>query len=673
MSTLVIVESPTKAKKIGAMLGSEYTVMASVGHVRDLPQKALGMTPPEFKLEYEATERSAKVLSKLAAAVKNADNVVLATDPDREGEAIAWHLLDVLKLPVSKNRVVYNSVTKEKILAALAAPREIDMHRVHAQEARRALDRMIGYCVSPALSGSAGEALGAGRVQSPAVRLIVDQERAIAAFKVTSHFGAELLFKNDDGTSWKAQWDTKPHLAEGETYLLDAELAKRVSDVRNVIVSEYEDTKKGRAPDAPFTTSTMQQAAGKRLKLKPKQTMDTAQRLFEQGAITYHRTDSPNMDAEGAADIAAYAQGAGLKLADKPRTWKAKEGAQEGHEAIRPAHVADVEMGETDEERALYKLIWQRAVASQLADATYAVRSAKLTAEAEGTPVVFKASGRTLLSPGWLTVYADDAADEDDDDDKKAETANNPIPALALADPLTADSARLLSKKTKPPLRFKLDTLIKELERLGIGRPSTYAAILDNIMAREYILEDKKGYLTPSPRGIKVVDSLVGKFEFLETDYTRGLEDELDQIAEGKNEYLAVVAGAWKSLHVELSGLEAAELAAGHACPTCAKVLRRRKGETSYFWGCSDRDCAQPTLPDDDGKPGERKAPPPPTGIMCPKCGEELARRTGMTKPKKIGWKPQPYDFYSCTGFPKCTEKFNTGADGNPVFAAVSA
>lgn len=665
MTTLVIVESPAKAKKIGGMLGDKYVVMASVGHVRDLPQKALGMNPPEFKLEYEATERGAKVLSKLAAAVRSADSVMLATDPDREGEAIAWHLSDSLNLPVSENRVVYNSITKEKIQAALAAPRQIDMQRVHAQEARRALDRMIGYRVSPALSDHAGEALGAGRVQSPAVRLIVDLERAIAAFKSTSHFGAELIFKNDDATSWKAQWDTKPHLAEGEKYLLDSELAKRVSNVRNVIVSEYENTEKPRAPDAPFTTSALQQAAGKRLKFKPKQTMDLAQRLFEQGAITYHRTDSPNMDAEGAADIAAYAEGAGLKLADKARTWKAKDGAQEGHEAIRPSHVADLEMGETDEERALYKLIWQRAVASQLADANYAVRTVKLTADAEGTPVTFKASGRTLLSPGWLSVYADDAADEDDEKD---ETSNNPIPHLTLADPLTADSANLLSKKTKPPVRFKLDTLVKEMERLGIGRPSTYAAILDNIMTREYILEDKKGYLTPSPRGITVCDSLVGKFAFLETDYTRGLEDELDQIAEGKNDYLAVVAGAWESLDGELTGLAAAELAAGHACPTCAKVLRRRKGENSYFWACSDRECAQQTLPDVDGKPGERKAPPPPTGIMCPQCGKELARRQGMSKPKKLGWKPQKYDFYSCTGYPKCEAKFNTGPDGQPVF-----
>ena len=664
MNTLVIVESPTKAKKITALLGDGYTVKASVGHVRDLPQKELGLMPPTYQLTYEATERGQKVLHELAAAVSKADSVILATDPDREGEAIAWHLADALGLTNPK-RVVYTAITKEKVLAALAAPRAIDMQRVHAQEARRALDRMIGYRVSPALSDRAQETLGAGRVQSVAVRLVVDRERAIAAFKKTSHFGVSLLFKNLDATIWKAQWDTKPHLAEGEKYLLDSELAKRVSNVRNVVVSEFENTEKGREPDAPFTTSAMQQAAGKRLKFKPKQTMDVAQRLFEQGAITYHRTDSPNMDDEGAADIAAYAQSAGLKLSAKRRTWKAKEGAQEGHEAIRPSHVADLVMGETDEERALYKLIWQRAVASQLEDANYAVRTTKLTGEAEGTAVVFKASGRTLLSPGWLAVYAEDATDDDDEPD---ETASNPIPALSVTDPLTADSSRLLSKETAPPRRFKADTLIAEMERLGIGRPSTYAAIFDNITTREYIVEDKKNYYTPSARGITVRDNLVGTFAFMETDYTRGLEDELDQIAEGTNDYLSVVSGAWAALDTELSGLAAAELAAGHACPTCAKILRRRKGEHSFFWACSDRECSQQTLPDADGKPGERKAPPAPTGIICPVCKEkELARRKGMSKPKKLGWKPQPYDFYSCTGFPSCPGKFNTGPDGLPV------
>ncbi|EPZ9341450.1 DNA topoisomerase [Salmonella enterica subsp. enterica serovar Newport] len=565
MTTLVIVESPNKVSKISAILGDGYKVMASVGHVRDLPPKELGIEPPSFELTYQPTERGQGVLAKLKAAVAQADRVLLATDPDREGEAISWHLADALRLK-NPERVTFTAITKEKILAAFAAPRPLDMQRVHAQEARRALDRIIGYRVSPALSDATGQRLGAGRVQSPAVRLVVDRERAIAAFKVTQHYGAELIFENDDSTKWKAQWDTKPHLPEGESYLLDSALAKLAAAVRNVSVAEYEDSEKGRAPAAPFTTSTLQQAAGQRLKLKPKRTMELAQRLYEQGAITYHRTDAPNMDDEGRADIAAYAQGAGLPLADKPHKWKAKEGAQEGHEAIRPTHAADLECGENDDERALYRLIWQRAVASQLADATYAV-----------------------------------------------------------------------------------------------------AAILDNITTREYIVADKKGYLQPSSIGEVVRDGLVDRFAFIDLDYTRGLEEQLDQIAEGQADYLGVVSAAWAALDDELGKLESADLPVAHPCPTCSKPLRRIKGQHGFFWACSDREC-KTTLPDAKGKPGERKAPPPPTGIACPKCGKELAHRVGTSKPVKRGMKPRPYDFYSCTGFPKCDAKYNTGPDGKPVF-----
>ncbi|EJG5355159.1 type I DNA topoisomerase [Pseudomonas juntendi] len=662
MTILVIVESPKKVKTIGPILGDRYTVMASVGHVRDLPSKEMGLEPPSFALSYEATERGRSVLAKLKAAAKDAEAVILATDPDREGEAISWHLAEALKLK-NPQRVTFTAITKDKILAAFAAPRALDMQRVHAQEARRALDRIIGYRVSPALSDATGQRIGAGRVQSPAVRLVVDLERAIAAFKPTQHYGAELIFTNDDATSWKAQFDTKPHLAEGEKYLLDDALAKKAAALRNVTVAEYSDSEESRAPKAPFTTSTLQQAAGQRLKLKPKETMSIAQSLYDQGLITYLRTDSPNIDDEGVANIAAYAQGAGLPLSDKPRKWKAKEGAQEGHEAIRPTQAENLDCGADDAEKALYRLIWQRAVASQLADAVYAVRTVRLDGDAEGTPVSFKATGKTLTSPGWQAVYAEDAADEDSEKD---ETSNNPIPALAVDAALVASDGRVLSKKTKPPVRYKLPTLVMEMEKLGIGRPSTYAAILDNIMARDYIAEDKKGYLLPSSTGEILRDGLVDRFAFIDLDYTRGLEDQLDQIAEGKATYIDVVSSAWASLDDELANLEAANLPIAHPCPTCAKALRRIKGTHGFFWSCSDREC-KTTLPDAKGKPGERKAPPAPTGIDCPKCGTELAHRVGTSKPVKRGMKPRPYDFYSCTS-PKCDAKYNTGADGKPVF-----
>ncbi len=232
---------------------------------------------------------------------------------------------------------------------------------------------------------------------------------------------------------------------------------------------------------------------------------------------------------------------------------------------------------------------------------------------------------------------------------------------------LVAADGRVLSKKTKPPVRFKEPTLVAEMERLGIGRPSTYAAILDNITTREYIVADKKGYLQPSSIGEVVRDGLVDRFAFIDLDYTRGLEEQLDQIAEGQADYLGVVSAAWAALDDELGKLESADLPVAHPCPTCSKPLRRIKGQHGFFWACSDREC-KTTLPDAKGKPGERKAPPPPTGIACPKCGKELAHRVGTSKPVKRGMKPRPYDFYSCTGFPKCDAKYNTGPDGKPVF-----
>ncbi|HAN9276618.1 TPA: type I DNA topoisomerase [Escherichia coli] len=724
MATLVIVESPNKVAKISSILGDGYKVMASVGHVRDLPPKEIGISPPDYELTYQPTDRGKQVLAKLKAAAANADRVVLATDPDREGEAISWHLADALRLK-NAERVTFTAITKEKILAAFQNPRPLDMNRVHAQEARRALDRMIGYRVSPVLSNRVGQQLGTGRVQSPAVRLVVDRERAITSFKETLHFGAELLFESH-GVSWRAQWETKAHLAEGEKYILDSALAKSVASVRAVTVTDFEDTKKGRAPAAPFTTSTLQQAASQRLKLSPKATMELAQKLYEQGLITYHRTDAPNMDAEGMAEIAAYAHSAGLPLAEKPRRWKAKEGAQEGHEAIRPTHIEDLDAGADENQKALYRLIWQRAVASQLADAIYAVRTVRLSGEADGQPVTFAATGRTLTDKGWMAVYADDAADEDSEPD---EAATNPVPELATGKQIEASDGRVLSKKTKPPVRYKQATLIAEMERLGIGRPSTYAAIMDNIIARSYIVQDNKGYLTPTKTGEILRDSLVERFAFVDLDYTRGLEEYLDQIAEGQNDYFSVVSGAWTALDDELAKLETAEIQVAHPCPECGKPLARRKGQYGFFWSCTGYpDCnvtlpdakgepgkkaeaAAPSgykcpecnkdlvrrkgkkgffwscsgfpecrtaLPDVKGKPGEKKAPPAPTGIKCPKCGKDLARRQGVSKPKKpaggfikglgaVKVQGKPYDFYSCTGYPQCDATYPTGEDGNPI------
>lgn len=670
MTTLVIVESPGKIKKIGAILGADYKVVASIGHVRDLPETKgsdIGLSPPDYHLNYEPTERGGKVLNDLRAHVRNASRVLLATDPDREGEAIAWHLADALGLK-DPQRITFTAITEDKVRAAVAAPRPLDMDRVYAQEARRALDRMFGYRVTPALSACAGQWLTAGRVQSPAVRLVVDRERAIAAFRVTSHFGAELSFTAADGACWMAQWDVKPHLEGTGRYFLDAAFAQKVADVRTVQVSSYTEEEKSRGPEAPFTTSTMQQVAGQRLKMQPKRTMEVAQKLYEAGLITYHRTDAPNLDAAGIEDIAAYARTAGLTLHDKQRVFKAKEGAQEGHEAIRPTHADMLEAGDTAEEQALYKLIWQRAVASQLADARYAVRSAELVAMVDDTPVRFIATGRTLISPGFLSVYADTAEDGEDDTDEAA-AARNPVPELSPRACCNAASGRVLAKKTRPPVRFKQATLIAELERCGIGRPSTYASILDNILSRGYVVEDSKSCLRPTRLGETMRDALVGRFAFTDFDYTVLLEEQLDAIASGTSSYHAVVSESWAALDTELSTLEAASIAPTHPCPDCGKALRRIKASNGFFWGCTGYSECKTRLSDEKGKPGKKREPRAPSGFSCPQCSKPLTRLRGTSKPTQKGQKPRRYDFYSCTGFPACKASYSTNLQQEPDFA----
>ena len=665
MTTLVIVESPGKIKKISSILGAGYKVVASVGHVRDLPGRELGVDPASYKPSYVPTERGKGVLAKLRKEVAAADQVILATDPDREGEAIAWHLADALRLKQPK-RITFTAITKEKIREAMAQVRGIDYDRVRAQEARRVLDRLVGYKVSPALSDRAGHALSAGRVQSPAVRLVVDREREIRDFQPVKHFGVELLlpipghWPENPKAVWRAQWDTRPHLVEGQEYLVDRGLAEQVATVRDVQVTRFENAFANRAPAAPFTTSTLQQEAGKRLKMKPKRVMDLAQKLYEQGAITYHRTDNPNLDPAGIEAIHSYAQSAGLELAGKLRTWKAKDGAQEGHEAIRPANVTALRAGEDTDQQALYELIWRRAVASQLADARYAVRRVLLMGAVQGLSVRFIGQGRKLIDPGWLRVYGQDEPEEGD----QAEPVN-PIPKLEVGQGVRAVDARVLDKVTKPPVRFKQSTLVAELERQGIGRPSTYAAILENITSRSYLIEDKKGFLSPSPTGEVIRDALVGTFAFANLDFTRELEDQLDMIAEQRMTYDQVIGQTWELLDRELGGLRQSQVnlpKSEHACPTCGAALRRRKGGKGFFWGCSAYPACKTALPDEKGKPGkarERKPQPEPSEHACPKCSKPLLHRVGTGK-------KGPYDFWACSGFPKCKASFEN-SNGIPA------
>lgn len=666
MSTLMIVESPKKAKEIGKYLGPDFVVLASYGHVRDLPSKGQGDgdlvtgVGRDFAAQYVVGERSGPTVAKLKEAAKKAQRVVLATDPDREGEAIAWHLQVVLGLR-APDRVTYTEVTEKAVRAALAKPRAVNMDLVHAQEARRVLDRLVGYAVSPVLSRQAGQPLSAGRVQSPALRLVVERERQIRAFAQRLHFGAELAFAR----GWAAQWAIKPHLQPGEELWMDGDAAGRVAAVRQVLVLDYGDGTKSETPAPPFTTSTMQQEGAKRLGLGVKDVMAAAQGLFDSGHITYHRTDSPNFSEDSQAVIRAFAQAAGLPVAEKPRSWKAKAGAQEGHEATRPTKMDAEEAGETANERALYKLIRARSLASQLADAVYATRRAQLQAVAaepvNGVVPSFEAKGRVLMVQGWRVVYAGDAKDEGDDSGEDEAELSNPIPVLEVGAHLTAESGRRLDKKTTPAKRFTEAGLVKELEARGIGRPSTYASIIGNITDRSYVAHDgtKAKYLVPTKTGEAIVDALVGKCRFADYEFTAGIEEELDQVAEGKRPYAVVVGASWRQLEGELAGLRMAAAEPEHPCPDCGKGLRRLKGANGFFWGCKGYPECKTSLPDAKGKPGKRAAVSSEHHCTQDGCGKPLIYRVKKGK--------GAFDFWGCSGFPTCKASYKSGADGKPV------
>lgn len=586
---LLILESPGKVKKVQEILGPGWKVAASVGHVRDLPVKEMGVAAPDFKPQYIPTDRGKDVLSRLAGMAKNADEVFLATDPDKEGEAIAWHLQDALKLKDAK-RVTYAEITESAIRAALSAPRSIDMALIAAQEGRRVLDRFCGYMVSGPLSNSTGEKLSAGRVQSPAVRLVVEREKEIKAFSSTTHYGAELTFENVDNITdgWKATFLVKPWLpdpADGQEYLLDKFLAEKAAALRSLDVLDCTESESRAAPSAPFTTSTLQQAASSSLKFTPKQTMQLAQRLYEQGAITYHRTDSPNLSQEAVHAIRAYCEARGWPLVETPRTWKSKEGAQEAHEAVRPTHIEVEDAGETADEQSLYRLIRLRSLASQLADAVFAVRTLKLTATIDGKEALFEAKGRTVVSPGWKVLQQAEIAEDAGEDD-----TTNPVPAMKPGTKATALTGTVTTKKTKPAARFTEASLIRELEKRGIGRPSTYAAIIDTISSRGYVTTEKR-FLVPTPLGEKVVSGLCGHFSFIEYEFTRKMEQSLDDIAEGKAQYRTVIASAYDQLSREV---QAFAKATGKVCEKCGKPMVHRvkkpgkDGKGGYdFWGCS--------------------------------------------------------------------------------------
>lgn len=650
MSTLVIVESPHKAEKIQHYLGPGYTVAASVGHVRDLPARRTGVAPPDFTLEYEETEKGAGVLSRLRRLVQGADRVILATDPDREGEAIAWHLKEALHLSDSRvSRVTYQAITEAAVKAAFAKPRRIDMALVRAQEARRGLDRLVGYTLSSSVSDAIGTKASAGRVQTPTLRLVVERERAIRAFVPVDHFGAELAFIDiNDPAAFTAEWDTRLHRAEESPYVLDGALAEAAAAVRAVTVAAVEEKRKVQNAPPPFTTAALLQAANRKLGFSSDQTMRIAQALYDtHSLITYHRTDSVNLEPETIAAIRGYAQAHGLPLPAEPNRHVTKTAnAQEAHEAIRPTDVDnDAPSGISADERALYELIHTQAVACQLAPCVARATVAALvsTDHQNDTPFTFIAKGLVIVEPGFtaLTGLSDD----------------RPLPVLREGQSLIAESGRVLQKRTEPPPRYTEDTLLKELEKRGIGRPSTWASILANIRGRDYIGAKGKS-IHPTLVGEALIDS-VADTAFAGYDYTAALEEALDAVARGDAQYRDVMTVGYAEIEADRGRIRPALLSPENggapACPLCGKPMRERTSAKGPFWGCTGYPECRGTLPKEDtSKPGKSKGATTKKSSAggsgkasrkkpCPDCGKPMVARKGANGA-----------FWGCSGYPEC-------------------
>jgi len=669
---MVIVESPAKARTVGRFLGKEYTVRASVGHVRDLPANRMGVDiDDDFRPHYVIPSKRKDVVRQLRADVKNSSEIYLATDPDREGEAISWHLIQALKSAIGRRpvrRVEFHEITRDAIEHAFAHPRKIDMRRVEAQQARRILDRIVGYTLSPLLRDKLGRrGLSAGRVQSVAVRLVVEREREIAAFVPVEYWSieAELAKRPPPAppTGGGEEGGVRSFIAklhrirgeevelhsEAETQALVAELEKAVYTVARV-----KEGRRRRKPKAPFTTSTMQQEASRRLGFTARRTMRFAQQLYEGvdlgdgpvGLITYMRTDSTNVAEQAQGEAREFiAQKYGEKfIPPKPPRYKTRaKGAQEAHEAIRPTSVFRTPQSlkpylDRNQYR-LYELIWRRFVASQMSPAVYDTITVEILAtpphhptpflspqrggeggQGVGEGYLFRASGSTLRFKGFLAVY-----EEAKDEDAKAEEERKreEIPPLTVGEVL--DLVRLLPEQhfTQPPPRYSEATLIRALEEYGIGRPSTYAPIMSIIQQRGYV-ERRDGRLYPTEVGIVVNDLLVEYFpDYIDVGFTAQMEDDLDLIASGKREWVPVLrdfytpfSATLERARQEMPTVQMGDEPTGELCPQCGHPLIYKYGRFGKFIGCSNfPNCRF------------RKSILVKTGAKCPECGGDLVEK----------------------------------------------
>ncbi len=630
--TLVIVESPTKAKTIQKFLGKEYKVLSSFGHVRDLPKNDLGVdVEKNFEPRYVIPTKAKKTVSLLKKEAAKEKEVILATDEDREGEAIAWHLAEVLKLK-DPERIVFHEITKTAIENALASPRKIDLNLVDAQQARRVLDRIVGYKLSPFLWKKVAKGLSAGRVQSVAVRLVVDREREREKFVAQEYWSVEArLLKN--GKEFGAMLSKKGNepieklgiksKEESEKILKELEGAEyKVTGV------EKKETKKN--PFPPFTTSTLQQEAWKRLHYPAKFTMGIAQALYEQGLITYHRTDSVNLSQlalDASKNFVEETFGKNY-WAGYFRQYVSKGKTQEAHEAIRPTYAekSPEKMEIDDKQLKLYRLIWQRFIASQMAEARLDSTSADISA----ADYTFHATGQVLKFDGFLKVYPTKFEESD-------------LPELKNGDLLDLKQILPTQHFTEPPARYNEASLIKALEKNGIGRPSTYAPTLATIQARNYIEKDEQKRFKPTEMGTIVDDVLEKNFpQIVDIDFTAKMEKELDEVAEGKDTLVKTVRDFYgpfeKNLEEKYKDVQKKEITnkpTGKSCPQCGAPLIEKLGRFGKFVACSKfPECKYTeSLAENE------------LNIPCPKCseGKIVMKRT---KTKKV--------FYGCNRYPKC-------------------
>jgi DNA topoisomerase-1 len=645
----MIVESPAKAKTIGKFLGSDYKILASMGHVRDLPIKKLGINvEKDFTPEYVIPQKAKKVIAALQDALKGAEGVYLATDLDREGEAIAWHLKHVLKPKVPTVRITFHEISKSAIEHAILEGRDINEELVEAQAARRILDRLVGYTLSPFLWRKVAAKLSAGRVQSVTVRLVVEKEREIRNFKPVEYWSLTAILKKAKDAlefganliSYQGKNISKLELKEELAKKLEKELEKA-----KFIVQKVEKKDQFKSPSPAFTTSTLQQEANRKLGYSAKKTMTLAQHLYEDGLITYMRTDSVQISRDAMADARSVIEKQFgkeyLPASARAFTNRAKR-AQEAHEAIRPVKLemlpkglqTDLDSGHTR----LYELIWKRTIASQMVDAKFE----RTVADIVANECIFRATGQIPVFAGFLKAYQEskDEADE----------VEVTLPELAEKDLLNL--VKLLSEQhfTEPPARFTEATLVKKLEELSIGRPSTYAPTLETIQNRLYVeLEEKK--FKPTVIGELVTDLLVEHFPtIIDYQFTAEMEDKLDDIASGKRDKVAVLKefyGPYAKLlsqkDKELKKSEIVQEETDKDCPMCNKKLVIKMGRYGKFYACSGYpDCDYTDKIIGDGK-SQTSFVPENVGRNCPKCNSPLVKRKG-----RFGF------FVGCSTFPTC-------------------